>query len=274
MSFFDGYGKPLQINDENTLAISSVDIEYCRDKDSCYFLCRIPKYSISGKRITPKVAITSADGSLTGAKVSALNFAKRENKFFVINASLFNTTTNTPQGQTIINGVSVTNSPMTDDNGVAISDAECYPLCINGDGVLSAPYARSVDTADMIADGVKYSVVGWGTLIDNFEKTDSTVFNEIVHPVKYMQQVIGQYADGDYCVLTVNKERSGHAENDSGLTYGEMADILVAKGVKFAYVLDGGGSSETVIGARQINAIYEGTAGRSVPTVIYFDIED
>lgn len=274
MSFYDGNGKALQLNDEHASAINSIDIEYCRGNDSCYFLCRIPKQSITGKRIVPKVAITSVDGSLTSAKASALNFAKRENKFFVINASLFNTSTSVPQGQTIINGVSITNSPMMDDNGVAISDAECYPLCIDGDGVLFAPYARSADTADMISDGVMYSVVGWGTLVDNFEKTDSTVFNEIVHPGKYPQQVIGQYADGDYCVLTVNQQRNGKAENDAGLTYGEMADILVAKGVKFAYVLDGGGSSETVIGARQINAIYEGTAGRSVPTVIYFDIED
>lgn len=274
MKLFDGKGNSFKAPSEKELAIGSIGIEYNRVNSASYFLCRIPKESISGKRIVPKVALTSLYGDVSGAKVSALSFAKREKSIFTMNASLFNMTTMIPQGQTIVNGVSVTNSPMLDDNGTAISDAECYPLCIDGNGALSAPYGRNVDTSQMIAEGVKHSVVGWGTLVDNFKKTDSTVFNEIVHPVKYVQQVIGQYADGDYCVLTVNMERNGRAENDAGMTYAEMADVLIEKGVKFAYVLDGGGSSETVIGERQINAVYEGTSGRAVPTVIYFDIEE
>lgn len=269
---YDGYGARLDVTDERNDVLHSIDVEYNRANGTSYFLCRIPKYSVSGKRITPKVAITSADGSVQGNKVSALTFAMRENTLFTINAGLFNMTTVTPVGQTIINGVSKTNTPMTDDNGTAISDAECYPLCIDADGVLSASYNRNVDTATMIADGVKYAVTGWGKLIDNFEKCDETVFNEIVHPGDYMQQCIGQYDNGDYCVLTVNMARNGQAENDIGMTYDEIADILIAKGVEFAYVLDGGGSSETVIGNRQINAIYENETGRTVPTVIYFDV--
>lgn len=270
---YNGYGVLLELTDEKNDALHSINVEYERANGTSYFLCRIPKYSVSGKRIAPKIALTSANGTVSGGKVSALTFAKRENTVFTMNAGLFNMTTVQPVGQTIIDGVSVTNTPMTDDNGTAISDAECYPLCIDADGVLSASYGRSVNTSTMIADGVKYAVTGWGKLIDNFEKCDETVFNEIVHPGDYMQQCIGQYDNGDYCVLTVNKARNGQAENDIGMTYDEMADILIAKGVEFAYVLDGGGSSETVIGERQINAIYEGDAGRAVPTVIYFDIE-
>ena len=58
------------------------------------------------------------------------------------------------------------------------------------------------------------------------------------------------------------------------MSYDTLAELLISKGVKFAYALDGGGSAETVIGSRQINPIFEETAGRAVPTVIYFDIAE
>lgn len=57
------------------------------------------------------------------------------------------------------------------------------------------------------------------------------------------------------------------------MTYDTLADLLISKGVKFAYSLDGGGSAETVIGNRQINPIYENAEGRPVPTVLYFTLD-
>lgn len=271
---YHGNGGEISLRElEQMKALASISIEYGRTAGADYYLIRIPKFTVDGRRFKPKVAITSADGSVTGTKISALNFAKRENKVFTLNAGLFNTSTMQPQGQTIINRVSMTNSPMTDDMGTAISDEECYPLCIDADGDLSAPYERSVDTADMIADGVQYAVTAWGQFIENFAKCDTTKYNEIVHPGTYIRQTIGQYDNGDYMICTVNKGRSGIAANDAGMTYDTLAELLISRGVKFAYSLDGGGSCETVIGQRQINPIYEGTAGRAVPTVIYFDVE-
>lgn len=255
-------------------AIASISVEYGRKNGASYYLVRIPKRTIDGKRLTPKVAITSADGSVTGSKVSALTFAKRENTVFTLNAGLFNTGTLQPQGQTIIDGVSVTNTPMTDDMGTAIADDECYPLCIDADGNLSAPYERSIDTATMIADGVKYAVTAWGQFIENYALADSSKFDEIVHSGAYVRQSIGQFQNGDYFVCTCDAVKGSITTNEAGLTYADLAELLISKGVKFAYSLDGGGSAETVIGNRQINPIFEGAAGRSVPTVIYFDVVD
>ena len=254
-------------------ALAGIHIEYGRASGADYYLIRIPKYTLDGRRVEPRVALTSADGSVTGTKVSALNYAKREKPIFTMNAGLFNTSTMVPQGQTIIAGVSKTNSPMTDDMGSPISEDECYPLCIDQNGDLSAPYERSVDTSQMIADGVKYAVTGWGQFLENFAKCDSSKYNEIVHAGTYIRQVIGQYDNGDYCVCTVNKGRNGIASNDGGMTYDQLADLLISRGVKFAYSLDGGGSCETVIGSRQINPVYEGSAGRAVPTVIWFEVQ-
>lgn len=251
-------------------AVNSVGVEYGRYKGASYVFARIPKTTNDGVSIMPKLHLTSADGSIDGNKVSALAFAKRENAVFTMNAGLFNTGTLRPVGQTIIDGVSVVNTPMVDDMGSPISAAECYPLCIDSKGDLSAPYPRSVDTADMIADGVVYAVTGWGKVIDNFAPCADTVENEIVHAETYIRQVIGQFQNGDYFACTVDKSR-GHVQNEAGLTYKDLAQLLMDKGVKFAYSLDGGGSAETVIGLRQLNPIYEGTTGRAVPTVIAFE---
>ena len=267
-------GTPLSFRALQQLqAMASIAIEYGRVNDADYYLVRIPRNTVDGRRLKPKVALTSADGSATGTKISALNFARREKPVFTMNAGLFNTGTMIPQGQTIVAGVSMTNSPMTDDMGSPISEDECYPLCIDGNGDLSAPYERTVDTAQMIADGVRYAVTGWGQFIENFAKCDSAKYNEIVHAGTYIRQSIGQYDNGDYFVCTVNKSRNGIAANDAGMTYDQLADLLISRGVKFAYSLDGGGSCETVLGQRQINPIYEGSAGRAVPTVIFFEAE-
>ncbi len=270
---FNGNGEQRSLYDVEKLnAIASIGIEYGRINGASYYLVRIPKYSIDGKRLMPKVALTSANGNIDGTKVSTLAFAKREKTIFALNASLFNVTTMQPQGQTIIDGVSVTNTPMTDDNGVAISETECYPLCIDADGNLLSPYGRNVDTADMIADGIKYALTAWGQIIDSFVKTDETKFNEIVHSYAYTRQCIGQYQNGDYVVFSADGI-SGGLENEAGLTYSDVADVLISKGVKYAYALDGGGSTETVLGSRHVNPIFEGALGRPVPTVIYFDIQ-
>lgn len=279
MAIYDVYGNPLNTDDGSNMsirekAIASLDVEYGRYEGASYYFIRIPKYTIDGKRLTPKVAITSANGSVSGTKVSTLTFAKREETVFCLNAGLFKLGALTPEGQVIINGVSMNNTPMTSDNGTAIADDECYPLCIDENGDLSAPYERSVDTSTMISDGVVHAVTAWGQFIENYALADSSKFNEQVHKGAYVRQSIGQFQNGDYFVCTCDAKKGSITENEAGMTYETLTELLISKGVKFAYSLDGGGSAETVIGDRQINPIFEGTVGRSVPTVIYFDVED
>lgn len=255
-------------------AISSISVEYGRLDGASYVYCRIPKVLNDGRTLTPKLKLTSLDGSLGGAKYSTLDYARTNDSIFVLNAGLFDMSTSKPIGQTIIDGISIVNEPHPQGaNGETISDTECYPLCIDADGNLSAPYDKNVDTADMIDDGVVHAVSGWGKLVEDFEITQADIDAEIVHPGKYIRQAIGQYQNGDYCVCTVDMTR-GPVENEAGLTYEALAQIFIDHGVKFAYSLDGGGSAQTVIGKRQLNPIYEGTVGRKVPTVISFEVAD
>ena len=113
----------------------------------------IPATLSDETNIEPKVTLTASTQGGSDMK-SALEYATDNKMAVVMNAGLFNTSTKVPQGQTIINGTSITNSPMQNDMEAAISDEECYPLCVGSSGELSAPYARSVDTSTMIADGV------------------------------------------------------------------------------------------------------------------------
>ena len=256
---------------ETNMAINSISVEYGRIKGASYVFARIPKYLNNGMQIKPIVAITSKDGSISGTKRSTLDYAKDNNCIFTLNAGLFNMSNLQPVGQFIVDGVSLVNTPMADDNGTPIHDNECYPLAIDANGNLTT-YPRNADTTQMIQDGIKYAVTGWGKLVDNFQICIEDINNEIVHPGKYIRQSIGQYQNGDYCICTVDMSR-GNVQNEAGLSYEELAQIFIDKGVKFAYSLDGGGSAETVLGKRQLNPIYEGSTGRKVPSVIVFVVE-
>lgn len=260
-------------NTERDDIINSCDIERGRIDGASYVYIRIPQTTNNGKTVRPKITLTSANGAIDGDKRSALQYSRDNSCAVVVNAGLFNVTTYQPVGQTILNGVSVTNIPMKDDNGYPISDTECYPLCIDANGTLSAPYDRNVDTGTMLIDGVTQAITGWGKIVDNYEIALDDIKAEIVHGGLYIRQSIGQYQNGDYAICTVDQSRNG-VVNEAGITYEALAQIFVDHGVRFAYSLDGGGSAQTVVGNRQLNPIYEGTVGRRVPTVISFEAVD
>ncbi len=67
----------------------------------------------------------------------------------------------------------------------------------------------------------------------------------------------------------------GRADDEAGLTLGELAEALVALGARSALTLDGGGSTSLVAGGERVNVPREGhgvglPAGRPVPTALTF----
>lgn len=181
--------------------------------------------------------------------------------------------------QTNSSGVQVTSYPwMVSDMGTKISSTECYPLLIDANGdfcTLSSEDRKSDDylPSNLMAAGYKYVVCGWGRLVYNY-LDDSLSSDEIVHGGKYIRQLVGQFQNGDYFIMSVDKTGYSGATapkvNEAGASYADLAQLLIGKGVKFAYSLDGGGSCETVLGNRHVNPIFDGTDGRAVPTVIYW----
>lgn len=80
------------------------------------------------------------------------------------------------------------------------------------------------------------------------------------------QQIIYQYEDGQIGFLTVE----GRVNKQRGLTIEECADILIERNVKFAYLLDGGGSTTTCINGLMVNTPSDATGERPVKDFLYF----
>ncbi len=270
---FNGIGNRLSAYGMEKLDLMhSIIVEHGRLHNSSYVFVRIPFVTNDGRSVRPKVRLTSVDGSINGRKYSTLDYARRENSVFAMTAGLFDVYTSMPLGQTIIDGVSIVNEKHPQGaNGETISETECYPLCVDSNGILSAPYPNTVDTATMIADGIVQACSGWVRLVENYEIDEAEIATEIVHKSKYVKTAIGQFENGDYGAFTCAWTGYEIESPNDGMTYTEVAQFFVDRGAKFAYALDGGGSAQMVLGKNQLNPIYEGTTGRQIPAVIVFE---
>ena len=119
-------------------------------------------------------------------------------------------------------------------------------------------------------------ITAWGRVVYNYAD-DSLSSEEIVHKGRYIRQIIGQFQNGDYFVMSVDctgyTGLTAPKTNEAGASYDDIAAFCIAKGARIAYSLDGGGSCETTIGDRQVNPIFDGTTGRPCPTVIYWSAD-
>lgn len=264
-----------------------------------YILIKIPSELSNGQQVMPELQqtsrmeyyayptydkLTSEEARIIFRSVlSPMMFAEVYHTAFTINAGLFNIFSNTPQGQTIIDGMVVTNNPMKDDIGDPISlNTECYAMTIDSAGMMDfaknengAPY-RTVDAYSLVDAGVCDAITGWGCIVyDGISVVELnpgsvdeyTIFYEQVHRRKVAHQVIGQDDAGNYYILSTNDVDSGYGY---GLNYDEAADIMIAAGATFAYMLDGGDSVATVLDGVQLTTIYYENYGKPVPTVISF----
>lgn len=163
------------------------------------------------------------------------------------------------------------------ENGIVIDDttpAECsgvLPLSINQSGDLWYLESDTIGKGETyIAQGVVSAMCGFFPIIVDYEDfayptvpgTDTEEWNHA------QRQIVGQFGNGDYMLLT-SEGRS--FDNSVGLTMADAQRICKELGVKFAYNLDGGGSTQTVIGKRIVNSIYQGTSGRVRGTFIVFN---
>jgi hypothetical protein len=117
-------------------------------------------------------------------------------------------------------------------------------------------------------NGIVSALCGFLPIIVNYEDVESVTTNSDTHAPR---QIIGQWGNGDYAIITC-EGRDFH--NSDGWTLDEAKNICRKHGLKFAYNLDGGGSTETMLGLKHINTIYEGATGRKVPTFIVFNGTD
>lgn len=154
-----------------------------------------------------------------------------------INAGLFDAERK-PLGIVIQNGVVIQNTP----NG------DCKPLTIDGEGNLSYVSADA-DAEELVAGGIVSAVCGWGPIIVDSAAVASEDYPSDNWSANMRRQIIGQFANGDYAIVTCE---------------GTVEDAqAICEGLRFAYCFSGG---ETVIGQRRMTA-----TGQVVPTYLVFN---
>ncbi len=235
-----------------------IDYEFDVDTSTNYSVIRVFKQKTDGGYQYPFVYAPNADSAATKSPIDTMT---DEDFVLAINAGIFDMNTFKPDGIVIQNSKVICNSETK-------THPSCFPLTIDGDGNLS--YAQPDSDANVLVEkGIVSAVSGFMPIIVDFKPFPCEQWNEVAHYTKNAQrQIIGQFGNGDYAVITCE---GNDFQNSRGWTIAEAQDICQRLGLKFAYNLDGGGSTATLLNKKQFNSVYEGSTGRIVPTYIVFN---
>lgn len=249
------------VGKESTLSdfIANTDIAHLYDETTgaYYTVIRVYKQKIDGTKQFPFV-YAHVNNGVYGT--TAYDLAYNEGFLLTINAGVFNSS-NKPDG-VLIQGGKVLN------NGASTLHNECKPMTIDRNGNLGYA-AYDADASELVSSGIISAVCGFMPIVVDYEAVPQSEWNSVSHYTENAQrQIIGQWGNGDYAIITC-EGRGFH--NSDGWTIAEAQTICQKHGLKFAYNLDGGGSTETMLGLKPINTIYENTTGRIVPTFIVFN---
>ena len=277
MKIYDYQGAEIGslLNGEN-LESDWYDVIYRRDTATgCYYsLMTIFQKLPNGSKQYPFVKWPNYPN---GGTKSAFEMNRDSNYRYniVINSGTFQepygagvTLTGVPCGTVIQNGVVLR-------QGSSDSDTEWVRthqlvMTISNSGEMGYA-AFDADASQLVTNGVISAVTGFVPIVLNFtraESVDPTIPYISGRTVDVQAQILGQYGNGDYAIITT----AGRGDQGGGyFTAAQLQDLCISVGLKYAFLLDGGGSTETVIGRKQINTIYDDTYGRKVPTYIVFN---
>lgn len=243
--------------------LDNVDVDYGFDSASNanYTVIRVYKTKLDGSSQYPFVYAPNGSGAGT---MSTYDITLQDGWLLAINGGIFDTATNKPDGVVIQNGTVIQNTAQTTHTG-------CKILTINGSGDLGYA-AADADAATLVSQGIVSAVVGFMPILVDYQAVDSSQWNAVDHYTQNAQrQIIGQFGNGDYAIVTCEGRSY---QNSDGWTIGEAQAVCQRLGLKFAYNLDGGGSTETMLGKKHFNTVYERTTGRIVPTFLVFNGKD
>ncbi|GAB3019021.1 hypothetical protein GCM10027051_25120 [Niabella terrae] len=220
-----------------------------------YFLTKIDHKDKSGDLIPLRLELAIKD---TGETVR--QFAIRKGTMLAFNASTQRRPTpqtKAPSGTQIVAGKIVQELPKN-----------TYTLGIKANNELVA-YPPGTSGAGMLQDGSVNALTAFIPLIEGHKNVHDSLltivrnFNEI-HP----RQIIAQFDNLDLLFLSCG----GRGFDGEGMTSKDLMRILQNLEVKFAYMLDGGGSTSTVVGKTLITKKIDenGTQERTRPNFLFF----
>lgn len=249
-----------------------INYRYCRDTETgaFYVAVNVPQTDYSGNKQYP---FTLWANYPNGGTQSPLQM-NMERKFLV---SINGTGIKQPWGP----GVTVSGLPLgiVIQNGVCLQEYDggfgnpTRTLTIDQNGVLGY-VPLTVTGAELVQQGIVSTASGYFPLVVNYQDIDN-IESDIAEWLQSasatgdaQRQVLCQYENGDYLIITTE----GRNNRGGGFfTFKQVQRLCKQYGVKFAYILDGGGSAQTVVGDKALNNIYENTYGRVMPTYIVFN---
>lgn len=130
------------------------------------------------------------------------------------------------------------------------------------DGTMKVYGNREVDADILISKGARNSFAFGIWLVKDSKPRTSQMTTWADLNVKH-RQAIGQRSDGTLVIITVD----GRSLRSSGITAYDMPSLFLSEGCVNAFLLDGGGSSQTVVEGKYINNISDGIERAVVDTL-------
>lgn len=237
--------------------------EYDSNSSSSYVFTTIQKKLTDNERIMPRVRTTYQESN---KPVSLQDYMNQEEVLFAINAGIFNTKTERPECVLISNGKIIVDQGETyvhvhpDDGGDKRDELYILGISRNGELII---YPPKTSCKKILEDGCVDAIMGFVPLIINYRQIDEDQVCSYISYGRHPRQIIGEDKDGNYFVLTVKKP---------GMTLKEARELLYHFGVRVAYNLDGGSSTQTVFHKEKLIPAYREKNGRKIPTVITFEV--
>lgn len=215
-----------------------------------YYVTKIPYHDSNGVKISLKLGV-AGDSPTANQVESTLVFAARKNATVCVNAGVYNIDTKYPVGSLIKDSQILYTAMPTDD--------KYQYLGIKGDGSVKV-YPRTTTPEAMLNDGVVDATCIFGSLILDGVAVPQTDLR--VEP----RQSIGFDQEGNILIITCE----GRTSENLGMSYDDLARLHYKHGSYNAYILDGGGSSSTVIrGVKQNDNIDYLIIDRPVNNFLY-----
>jgi hypothetical protein len=242
---------PLVINDQDNY---SINIEHFYDpaKPLEYWVTTItPNDGDALRTLLKKDYAYTPNGEFdTYSKEAVHKNAYRNRARFAINASGW-----IPNQDSRMVGVQVKNGVVHKDSDDSLQT--WYTLGVTSQGILKT-FPATVTGSELVNE---HDIVNtWSfsiPLVENGVKVSDSIF-QLYSPsyyTPYARQVIGQRTGtNEIIILTVDKNDA----RSIGMTLTECADLMVSRGCRVAYNLDGGGSTQTVYNGEYLNTPSDG----------------
>lgn len=218
-----------------------------RKYNTTYYITHIPHLDSDGNLIKLKRGIEGTNPDKP-EHITPVEFSRRHNATFVSNASTGSGSQLRLHGRQILNG-RIIDSLDTD----YVKDR--WTLAIAEDNTLTS-YPPNVNAKTLLSQGVTNALTAFGPIISDNKVIVKDGDYSPNTTVKHPRQVIGQLPNKDLIFFSCDgRENNTDSFIEEGMTLAEVADVLFDYygNIQFAYNLDGGGSTSSVLRSTKLN---------------------